>query len=542
VLKTIKDYLNQVEKVIINLHQDKSLVEEYESHLMAQFDDFLKENPTGRKTELEEHFIAQLEDPEIIAHSLIEREPEIERVAIFPFQLRRIKRELNRFFTPLSQYYNTNVLTAAILTFIFLIAPSISLIWINLYLIWPLFPEETLIIDITRYFIILLFIVVFFYLGFKNPFSEIIKTSFFFTILLIAFLILMRYPDKLQIIINRIHIGSPYQYDWTNITLPDLLEYFIYLLGIIITQLLFLPAVSITMASLGYLTKLIMTKKLVFNTKKFHRSSINKFVLIFLCITVYFLLPDTSRQLPRYFLNSYSNTPPSDPSLSPLLYYIFIEPGTSNYDPFPSYGPFITKVKEFGNFSCREYTVYKVSFTQNDFSRINSSYTASFVPVNPDEGKPSEFQFPILGSLFLDPKNIPIINPDILNSSFPFAGLNPTQNFDVNKIGWGDARVGKIPVINIKYTSVTNNIYYTFHFDKRTGWLMQATLSRIEGSWYDSYYGYHHLVLTRMFFMEKFDQIDDYRFLEMMFSMSILIITSGVIIYSYQYYKKKAGI
>ncbi|MFX0016785.1 MAG: hypothetical protein ACFE98_19475 [Candidatus Hermodarchaeota archaeon] len=534
-MKTIKEYLNQVEKVIITLHQDKSLVEEYESHLMAQFDDFLAENPTNRKKELESRFVAQLEDPDVIADSLIEKEFDIERKKIFPFQLGRFK-----FISTLNKYYNANPLTTAIVTLIFLIGSSFSVLWISSFLIWPLFPEETLFRYLAAYFLILLIVVAFFYLGLKKSFSEIVITSLLFTILLISLLMLIRWPDKLYIIVDRYRDVNHYSYDWTMIGVPDLLEYLIYLLSIVITQFLNYTAFIIIIASFGYLIKLIMTKSLFINSKKFQWSSLYKIVLISLCITVYFLIPDTSYRIPRFFMNSYANTPPPDPLRSPLFYIITIEPGTSTYERiFPGPEPFITKVKEFGNFSCEEHALYTVSFTQNDFSRINSSYTASFSPVYPGEGRTSEFQFPILGSLFLQPESIPIKNPEVLNSSFPFEGFEPTQNIDVKMIEWGDLRVGKTPVITVKYSSKINDYFYTFHFDERTGWLMQATLSRIDGSWYDDYDGYEQLVLKRIFLEETFNQISDYRFLEMIFSLSILIITSCVLVYSYHYYKKK---
>ena len=71
-MRTISDYLKNVEHIILNSGGDRNIVEEYSSHLQAEFEDFKASSPTIPKDQdLEEIFVSNLEAPHVIAKSLI---------------------------------------------------------------------------------------------------------------------------------------------------------------------------------------------------------------------------------------------------------------------------------------------------------------------------------------------------------------------------------------------------------------------------------------------------------------------------------------
>lgn len=71
-MKTISDYLKNVEHIILNSGGDRNIVEEYSSHLQAEFEDFKASLPSIPEDQnLEEIFVSNLEAPHVIAKSLI---------------------------------------------------------------------------------------------------------------------------------------------------------------------------------------------------------------------------------------------------------------------------------------------------------------------------------------------------------------------------------------------------------------------------------------------------------------------------------------
>lgn len=72
-MESIKEYMKQIEYYILKYNGDVSLVEEYRSHLDAEFQEFLIYSNKSMKdsSELEKKFISTLEDPELIANSLL---------------------------------------------------------------------------------------------------------------------------------------------------------------------------------------------------------------------------------------------------------------------------------------------------------------------------------------------------------------------------------------------------------------------------------------------------------------------------------------
>ncbi|MFX0094186.1 MAG: hypothetical protein ACFFBD_20780 [Candidatus Hodarchaeota archaeon] len=68
-MRTIEDYLQKLETQVVNLGGDRSLIEEYESHLRAEYEDYIK---FYKRDELsEETFVRQLEPAHVIARSLV---------------------------------------------------------------------------------------------------------------------------------------------------------------------------------------------------------------------------------------------------------------------------------------------------------------------------------------------------------------------------------------------------------------------------------------------------------------------------------------
>ena len=72
-MDTIAEYLKRIEKFIIEFNGELSLIDEYKSHLEAEFHDFVTYTDNANRTliEIEKKFVRTLEDPEIIAHSLV---------------------------------------------------------------------------------------------------------------------------------------------------------------------------------------------------------------------------------------------------------------------------------------------------------------------------------------------------------------------------------------------------------------------------------------------------------------------------------------
>ncbi|MFX1537782.1 MAG: hypothetical protein ACFFDI_26625 [Promethearchaeota archaeon] len=68
-MQTIEEYLDKLEEYVLLLGGDKNLVDEYASHLYAEFEDFVDTHP--KEAIPEAMFIRQLELPEVIAQSLV---------------------------------------------------------------------------------------------------------------------------------------------------------------------------------------------------------------------------------------------------------------------------------------------------------------------------------------------------------------------------------------------------------------------------------------------------------------------------------------
>jgi len=254
-LTTIQEYLKQMRKHVLELKGDESVVEEYESHLSAEFTYFQIKNPTLKGIAAEKEFIQQLESPEVIARSFILEDSEKipisksrDNFLIRLGQSRFVEKILFKPASKISKFYqeHNNPLLTAFLCYTFFLTNISFLVFIyynlldkgvlkedfsiieaffSIFASIPIFPWIFLKHSFSWIFLVIPFLILF-VLGWKQSAKDVVLVALFLGLFSIAFNTLLSTQQRLSIF-TAPRWATGYTTDWIFISIPSFFEYII---------------------------------------------------------------------------------------------------------------------------------------------------------------------------------------------------------------------------------------------------------------------------------------------------------------------------
>ncbi len=546
-MNDIQDYLKQMRKHVLELKGDESVVEEYESHLSAEFKYFQIKNPTLKGIAAEKEFIQQLESPEIITRSFIledtekiRKKPLLEskdnfliRIGKSHFVERVILRpaaKIDRFF----HEHNNPLLTAFLCFFLF-----------TIFFLIPYFPWTFLRYPFYWWIFLVIPFLILFLIGWKQSAKEVALVALFFGLFSIAFNTLPLSTNLRLSIIAAPRWATHYKEDWISISIPSFLEYIIHVFDLLFVKQFLGVFVFVFISGItGLIVKHLIKNGLKPTIRRINKPIALKSSTLILSLIFLMIMVTNYQDYPRYYLSSTINTPPPTPNMTPLFYYFRVH-SQNNSTP----DSFTKKIAEFGNLSFNEGpSLFQVSFNTPNLTEIEPTINCTMNPVHFD-GIKSEFSFPMLGILYLPSTYLNQTWLDLVKSNFssisPMKGFNAEADTNTTSIEWLiNNNFVKLSVNTLSYTSTTNNSIYTFHFEKKTGWLMEATLIR-DGTWGNEG-KYEILSLQRLFKIEAFESeeeqrkvINQYKIIDFILTFPVFLISSSILIIAIFYYRKK---
>ncbi|MFX0206743.1 MAG: hypothetical protein ACFFDT_12220, partial [Candidatus Hodarchaeota archaeon] len=388
-------------------------------------------------------------------------------------------------------------------------------------------------------FLVIPFLILFL-IGWKQSTKELALVALFFGLFSIAFNTFLSIGLRLSPFAAPRWV-SHYKEDWISIPVPSFLEYIIHVFDLLLVKQ-FLGCVAFVFISgmTGLITKHLIKNGLKQTIKKINKPIALKSGTIILCLIFLMVLVTNYQSYPRYYFFSIRNTPPPTPEMTPLFYYFRHSQKNNPPDSFTN------KIAEFGNLSFHDGpSLFQVSFDTPNLTIIEPTMNCTMNPVR-SNGIKSEFSFPMLGILYLPSTYqgqtwLEIITTNISAIS-PIKGFNAEADTKNTSIEWLiNYNFVKLSINTLVYTSTTNNSIYTFHFEKKTGWLMEATLIR-DGNEEE----YETLSLQRLFKIEACESeeeqrevINQYQILDFIFTIPIFLMSTSILIYTIFFYRKK---
>ncbi|MFX0204713.1 MAG: hypothetical protein ACFFDT_01915 [Candidatus Hodarchaeota archaeon] len=543
-MNSISQYLKELETQIIALGGNKGLVEEYSSHLEAEFDDFMASQtiPFEDTKHSEEIFVHQLESPMLIAQSLLGVKEEREKIAENISQFIIISSQtINRIYgyfwnkyEILSRFYSENR-TPPLTALIYFLAVMIPL---YLYTQIRNLLFDTPPVDYREGMIVLLFIfVIIASIGWRYPFRVAVQSAFFFSIFLTIVLVILGQGVRIEILKSRLLENSlSLTQDWYQIPLPSINSQILkYIQWTLVLRFfpIFFPSIPCLLVG-ALLKHIYIHQRRLFSVDKKIIPLFKSFLFI-LCIVLAQAIP--AIQLKEIIPTRQKPIPIPTPDDCSLIYSFELEPRSDDR----------ILLEEFGNISLlgfgEEYNVTVIEPVEDDVLLLKGRLTLLRADVGWEideriRGTGSQFDMPLLGILFLpksyDDHSWPNIVGQEINTSYPFKGYNATIDTERTSIPW---RINKneteIAVNTIKYQSLANNSVFTFFFEKTTGWLLKAELN---GPWVPDT-SIDTLNIERLFLYEPIDEITPYlindsiMILVTLFVAGILVGISSVIYY-----------
>ncbi len=574
-MTTIQEYLKQMRKHVLELKGDESVVEEYESHLSAEFTYFQIKNPTLKGIAAEKEFIQQLESPEVIARSFILEDSEKipisksrDNFLIRLGQSRFVEKILFKPASKISKFYqeHNNPLLTAFLCYTFFLTNISFLVFIyynlldkgvlkedfsiieaffSIFASIPIFPWIFLKHSFSWIFLVIPFLILF-VLGWKQSAKDVVLVALFLGLFSIAFNTLLSTQQRLSIF-TAPRWATGYTTDWIFISIPSFFEYIISAFDLLfVKQFLGVIVFVFISGMVGVVVKYLIENGLKPTIRRIDKPTALKSGTIIICL-IFLMIPIINYQrYPRYYLLSAINTQPPTPNMTPLFYYFSVY-SQNNRAP-----DFTKKIAEFGDLSFNDGPcIFQVSFNTSNLTEIEPTMSCTMSPIHSD-GIKSDFSFPMLGILYLPAKYRSQTWLDIIKHNFssisPMKGFNAEADTKTISIEWiiNDYFV-KLSVNTLLYSSTTNNSVYTFHFEKKTGWLMEATLIR-DGTWSNEG-KYEILTLQRLFRREAFESqeeqhkvINQYKMMDFILTIPIFLISSSILVRAILFYHKKRDI
>ena len=408
----------------------------------------------------------------------------------------------------------------------------------------PLEPSgrysEVIYTEISYSFQIVLIIILIFgaigYIGWKYSYRYALMSGALLSLLIGSWWISVSPEDRLLTISNRVisEVSGSWSFtsDWVRAIPPTTDDFAIFVLNYIFSSWFYFIIFLILLISAGFLLKTIIKRNKIITSRPHHLNTLLKIGLFLSCLVIGFIIPPPGP--PRMFLYKDAPIPTTN---EPLIYEFDID-WTTVYQGRKHSEDYFTRIREFGDLGFYFYEYFNISISNVNTEEPNLTSKGSFTQILTKDEEPSVSSlqpFALLGLLYLPNKFNGLIFQEIiasyLNDSYPFRGFTPSIDNTIQHIEWHvNGTDYNLTVNTIKYSSTTNGSEYTFSFDRGTGWLLKAKLTKNNDTWVVGL-ELETLTITRMFTLNRIDNPQDYYNINYLV-MLLFILGTGLIFLS----------
>ncbi|MFX0125341.1 MAG: hypothetical protein ACFFAE_17060 [Candidatus Hodarchaeota archaeon] len=377
------------------------------------------------------------------------------------------------------------------------------------------------------------------YIGWRYSYRYALISGALLSLLVGSLWIFMTQEARLFPISNRIKYGDSLVFtsDWVRTVPPTLGDFSIFVLNSIIPIWFYFFALIVLLISAGFLLKTIIKKKEIMTNRPHHLNTLLKIGILLGCLLIGFMIP-----YPRPPRLSPSKDIPIPTTDEPLIYNFEID-WAAVYQSRGHSEEYFTRFKEFGDLGFYFFEYFNLSLFIVNSEDPNIRSEGSFTPILTEDEEPSvssQRSFALLGLLYLPNKSnsqtfqeITIIH---LNDSYPFRGFTPSIDDTIQNIEWHvNGTKYNLTVNTIRYSSTTNGSEYIFSFDRATGWLMKAELTKNNDTWVTGL-ELDTLTITRSFTYNQIDNPEDYYNLDNLLLLVFLLGTGLVFLFCEGFY------
>ena len=582
--KSIKNYLNEIEDKLKESLVPSDYIEEFIDNLADQLttmvDEAREKEPTLNLEDVEASVLTQCEPvKKVIERVITELKTEeswttADRVSGAKF-LRPVETLINKLdrgliycekhIRRLSKWYlkHENPVVTSVTVFLAIIAvTAIRMSFIEPYR-WILVQESS---ELYTYYFLKIVIKIIIvgavgYIGWRHSYRYALLSGVLLSLLIGSLWIVMLQELRLYPVSGHIIPEDRWPrltIDWVRAAGPTLGNFSSYMLNFIFLNWFYNITFIILIISVGFLLKTIIRKKKLINSRPPPLNNLLKIGLLVGCLVMVCSIPITYDPLihspgwlliyqdPRLgvpqepliynpWLPLYTNVP-MPTSNDPLIYHFEIDwaGGTLSEDYFTQireFGDLGFYFREFYNFSFTKVNIEEPTLTSKGSFRLISRFNDPFEP-----SVPSQHPFAILGLLYLPNQFNELTSQEIiashLNNSYPFRGFTPSLDNTRQDIEWYvNGTYYNLTVNTIRYSSITNGSEYLFSFDRGTGWLMKAELTKDKDSWVAGLRKLKTLTITRYFVYKCFDNPQDYYNIDYLVTL-LFISGTGIIFLS----------
>ncbi|MFW9903183.1 MAG: hypothetical protein ACFFFH_02540 [Candidatus Thorarchaeota archaeon] len=351
------------------------------------------------------------------------------------------------------------------------------------------------------------------YIGWRYSYRYALISGALLSLLVGSLWIFMTQDTRLFSISNRIKYGDSLVFtsDWVRTIPPTLGDFNIFVLNSIIPPWLYFVTLIVFLISVGFLLKTIIKRKQTITNRPYHLYTILKIGLLLGCLLIGFMIP-----FPRPPRLSPSKDIPIPTTDEPLIYNFNID-WTTVYQSIGHSEEYFTRLKEFGDLGFIFYEYFNLSLSNVNSKGPELISEGSFTPILPKDEEvsiSSQQPFGLLGLLYFPNQFNNLTFQEIfatyLNNSYPFRGFTPSIDNTTKNIEWHvNGTEYNLTVNTIRYSSPTNGSEYNFSFDRATGWLMRAELTKNNDSWVTGL-ELETLTIIRHFTYNQIENPEDY--------------------------------
>lgn len=373
------------------------------------------------------------------------------------------------------------------------------------------------------------------YIGWRYSYRYALMSGALLSLLIGLLWILMSQETRLLTITNHIIYEDHWTFtsDWVRAAPPTLGDFSIFVLNFIFSNWFYYIICISLLISIGFLLKTIIRKNKIFNSRPPHLNTILKIGLLLGCLVILFIIPTPPRS-PWMLLYKDAPIPPTN---EPFIYGFDID-WITVYQSRGYSQEYFTRFREFGDLGFFFYEYYNLSISNPNTEELELKSTGSFIPILTKDEEPSissQRPFALLGLLYLPNQfnslTFQEITTSYLNDSYPFRGFTPSIDNTIKDIEWHvNGTPHNLTVNTIKYSSTTNGSEYIFSFDRATGWLMRAELTKTNDTWVAGL-ELDTLTITRRFTSNRIKNAEDYYNIDY-FLMLLVILGTGLIFLS----------
>ncbi|UCG00639.1 MAG: hypothetical protein JSW11_13595 [Candidatus Heimdallarchaeota archaeon] len=352
------------------------------------------------------------------------------------------------------------------------------------------------------------------YIGWRHSYRYTLMSGALLSLLIGLLWMFMTQDTRLLTISNRIIKEGHWSFtsDWVRAAPPTLGNFSIFVLNFIFSYWFYYIIFIVLVVSIGFLIKTIIRKNKIIHSRPRHLNTLLTIGLLLGCLVIVFSIPTPPRP-PRMLLYTDAPIPPTN---EPIIFEFDID-WTAVYQSRGLSEEYFTRLKEFGDLGFYFYEFFNLSLSEVNLENPDLRSEGSFTPILTEEEEPSissQRPFALLGLLYhpnhYNGLSFQEIITTHLNDSYPFRGFTPSIDNTIKTIEWHvNGTEHNLTVNTIKYSSTTNGSEYIFSFDRATGWLMKAELTKSNDTWVTGL-ELETLTITRSFTYNQIENPEDY--------------------------------